>query len=137
MNNPAHPIILFDGHCNLCNSSVQFVIERDPNKQFRFASLQSEFGKTILANFNLSTRQLNTVILLDSGKIYTRSTAALMVAKKLSGAWSLMYAFSIIPAFIRDIVYNFIAKNRYNWFGKKEACWVPTPALKDLFIENN
>jgi len=137
MNNLAHPIILFDGHCNLCNSSVQFVIQRDPNKQFRFASLQSEFGKKILTQFNLSTSDINTLVLLDCGKIYTRSTGALRVAKKLSGAWSLMYAFSIIPSFIRDIVYNFIAKNRYKWFGKKEACWVPTPALKDLFIENN
>ncbi|KAF0235903.1 MAG: thiol-disulfide oxidoreductase DCC family protein [Sediminibacterium sp.] len=137
MNNPAYPIILFDGHCNLCNSSVQFIIQRDPNKQFRFASLQSDFGKSILANFNLSTSQINTVILLDSGKIYTRSTAALMIAKRLSGGWSYLYAFSIIPAFIRDLVYNLIANNRYKWFGKKESCWIPTPALKDLFIENN
>lgn len=137
MNQPAHSIIFFDGYCNLCSSSVQFIIQRDPHQQFRFASLQSNFGKKILTQFNLSTTNLNTLVLLQDGNIYTRSTAALKIAKKLTGAWSYMYAFIIVPTFIRDFFYNFIAKNRYQWFGKKEACWIPTAELKALFIVND
>lgn len=137
MKNFANPIIFFDGYCNLCSSSVQFIIQRDPHQQFRFASLQSNFAKKILPQFNISITHSNTVILLHNGNIYTRSTAALKIAKKLTGAWSYMYAFIIVPTFIRDFFYNFIAKNRYSWFGKKEACWIPTTALKALFIEND
>ncbi len=130
-----HPIILFDGVCNLCNSSVQFVISHDPQRQFRFASLQSEFGQSVLTKFNLPTNSLQSFILLDNNKIDTKSTAALKVAKQLNKGWSLLYAFIIVPAFIRDAVYQFIAKNRYKWFGKKEACWIPTQELKHLFID--
>lgn len=128
------PIILFDGVCNLCSSSVQFVIRRDPQHHFRFASLQSNTGKQILEQFNLSTSDLSSFILLENGKIYTRSTGALKVAKQLSKGWTLLYGFIIIPAFIRDAVYQFIAKNRYKWFGKKTACWVPTKELEQLFL---
>jgi predicted DCC family thiol-disulfide oxidoreductase YuxK len=130
-----HPIILFDGVCNLCSSSVQFVIRHDPQHHFRFASLQSNFGQQILEQFNLSTSDLSSFILLENGKIYTRSTGALKVAKQLNKGWSLLYAFIIVPAFIRDAVYQFIAKNRYKWFGKKTACWVPSKELQALFID--
>lgn len=130
-----HSIILFDGVCNLCSSSVQFVIRHDPQQHFRFASLQSDFGKSILNKFNLPTESLQSFILLDGDKIDTASTAALKVAKQLSKGWSLFYAFIIIPAFIRDAVYQLIAKNRYKWFGKKEICWIPNQALLHLFIE--
>lgn len=130
----AHPVILFDGFCNLCSGSVQFVIKRDPKKYFRFASLQSAFGQSLLTQTNLSTTDLNSFLLLQDGIIYSRSTAALKVAKCLSGPWSLLYMCRIIPAFLRDFLYNFIAKNRYHWFGKKETCWVPNNQLTDLFI---
>jgi predicted DCC family thiol-disulfide oxidoreductase YuxK len=129
-----HPVILFDGFCNLCNSSVQFVIERDPNQIFRFASLQSDFAKEYLIQFQISPTSLDSFILIEDHKVYTRSTAALRVAKKLNRLWPWLYAFIIVPPFIRNAVYNYIAKNRYKWFGKKERCWMPTPALKSRFL---
>ncbi|MBT9484437.1 thiol-disulfide oxidoreductase DCC family protein [Sediminibacterium sp.] len=128
-----NPVILFDGVCNLCNSSVQFVIKHDPKKQFRFASLQGEYGQQVLKQFNLPTNTLSSFILLKDHQIYTHSTGALKVAKQLSGAWPLLYVFIIIPPFIRNAVYQFIANNRYKWFGKKESCAMPSPELKSLF----
>jgi predicted DCC family thiol-disulfide oxidoreductase YuxK len=135
MNAISHPVILFDGVCNLCNASVQYVIKHDKKRLFRFASLQSSFGEKVLTEHNLPHNTFNSFILIDSNKIYTRSTAALIVAKKLSGLIKLLYIFIIVPEFIRDIVYDIIARNRYKWFGKKEACWLPTPELKSLFYD--
>ena len=129
-----HPVILFDGVCNLCNGSVQYVIKHDPHRIFRFASLQSSFGQKILADHKLPENDFNSFILFEDGKMYTRSTAALRVAKRLTGFIKILYGFSIVPGFIRDGIYNLIAKNRYKWFGKKDACWLPTPELKNLFI---
>ncbi len=134
---PSNPVIIFDGVCNLCNSSVQFIIRNDAKRHFRFASLQSNFGQSILKQFNLPTNELDSFILLDKGKITVKSTGALQVAKKLSGAWPLLYIFIIVPAFMRDAVYEFIGRNRYKWFGKKEACWLPTPEIKALFLSEN
>jgi predicted DCC family thiol-disulfide oxidoreductase YuxK len=128
------PIILFDGVCNLCSSSVKFVIKHDPQHHFRFASLQSDFGQSVLNKFNLPTESLQSFILLDNNKIDTASTAALKVVKQLNKGWSLLYAFIIVPPFIRNLVYQLIARNRYKWFGKKEICWVPSKELQDLFI---
>jgi predicted DCC family thiol-disulfide oxidoreductase YuxK len=128
-----NPVILFDGVCNLCNSSVQFVIKHDPKKQFRFASIQGDYGQQVLKQFDLPPNTLNSFILFKDQQIYTHSTGALMVAKQLSGAWPLLYAFMIIPPFIRNAVYQFIANNRYKWFGKKESCAIPSPELKALF----
>lgn len=128
-----NPVILFDGVCNLCNSSVQFVIKHDPKKQFRFASIQGDYGQQVLKQFDLPPNTLNSFILFKDQQIYTHSTGALMVAKQLSGAWPLLYAFIIIPPFIRNAVYQFIANNRYKWFGKKESCAIPSPELKALF----
>ena len=135
MNNLSHPVILFDGVCNLCNASVQFVIKHDKKRLFRFASLQSSFVEKVLKENKLSSNTFNSFILLDNNKIYTRSTAALLVAKNLSGLTKLLYGFIIVPKFIRDFIYNMIAKNRYKWFGKQETCWLPTPQLKSLFFE--
>ncbi len=132
----AQSIILFDGVCNFCNSAVQFVIERDKKNQFLFASLQSAEGRKILTENNLSPDKLYSFILVENGKIYDRSTAALRVVKKLSGFWQFFYGFIIVPGFIRDAVYNFIAKNRYQWFGRKNECMVPTPELKSKFLNN-
>ena len=131
----SNPVILFDGVCNLCTGSVQFVIKHDPKHQFRFASLQSEFGQQVLKEFDLPSSELGSFILLEDGKIYTRSSGALRVTQKLNGGWPALYAFIIVPPFIRNGVYNWIAKNRYKWFGKKEECWIPTAELNSLFIE--
>ena len=128
-------IILFDGVCNLCNNSVQFIIKRDKKKQFRFASLQGKFGQEFLKKNNLPADTFNSFILLEDEKIYTRSTGALRMLKHLGGGWSLFYAFIILPKFIRDGVYNWIARNRYKWFGKKDACMIPTPELKERFLD--
>lgn len=128
-----HSIILFDGVCNLCNRAVQFVIKRDNKNQFLFASLQSEEVKQILEEHNFSMNKMDSFFLAENGKIYDRSTAALKVLKKLNGLWSFFYVFIIVPRFIRDGVYNIIAKNRYQWFGRKDECIIPTPELKARF----
>ena len=128
-------VILFDGLCNLCNGAVQFTIERDKRNIFQFASLQSDYAAEKIRLYNIAPENLESFILLENDQIYLRSSAALRVAKKLSGLWPLLYAFIIVPPFIRDIVYNYIAKNRYKWFGKKESCWVPTPELKSRFLD--
>ncbi len=128
-----HPVILFDGVCNLCSSSVQFVIKHDKRRQFRFASLQSPFGQAVLQQFGLPATTFNSFILLENNQVYTRSTGGLKAAKKLDGIYSWLYAFIVVPPFIRNGVYNFIAGNRYRWMGKKDACWLPTPALRELF----
>lgn len=129
------PIILFDGVCNLCNRGVQFIIKKDKKKKFLFASLQGKTGQEVLKKFNLQANDLNSFILADGDKIYTRSTAALRIAKQLSGVWKLLYGYMIVPRFIRDAVYNWIARNRYKWFGKKDECMVPTPELKERFLD--
>ncbi len=128
------PVLLFDGVCNLCNSSVQWVIEHDPGAKFRFASLQSEAGQALLRQHNLPTDELNTVVLVDAGRAYTRSDVPLRIFGKIGGAWSLLAVFRIVPRPLRNAVYDWIARNRYRWFGKKEACWLPTPDLKARFL---
>lgn len=130
-----NPVVLFDGFCNLCSKSVQFIIKNDKKKQFRFASLQGQFGQQVLKEFNLSGKQLNSFILLEDGKIYTQSTGVLNVARELPGLWSAFYVFIIIPPFIRNAIYHFIATNRYKWFGKRNECWLPSPELNSRFID--
>ena len=127
-------IILFDGVCNLCNSSVQFVIKHDKDKKFMFASLQSTAGQLLLKQFDLPLQDFNSFILIENEKVFLKSTAALMVAKQLKGAVKLLYGFIVVPPFIRNGAYNFIAKNRYIWFGKKDSCILPTPELKARFL---
>lgn len=129
----AEAIILFDGVCNLCSGAVQFVIKRDPAGYFKFASLQSDFGQELLKKFKLDQHAFHSVIMVQGDRYYERSDAALKIARKLTGGWPLMYAFKIFPRFIRDGVYNLIGKNRYKLFGKKDACWIPTPELKSRF----
>ncbi len=127
-------IILFDGVCNLCNASVLFVIERDKKNIFRFASLQSSYGQEVLKKHGLNASDFDTIILSQNGTIHQQSDAALRIAKELSGAWKLLYGFIIVPRFIRNAAYDFVARNRYKWFGKQEACMIPTPDLKAKFI---
>lgn len=130
----SHPIILFDGICNLCNGFVQFVIKRDTRDVFRFGSLQSEKVRQILKRFGSKGVDLTTIVLLDGEKIAFESDAVLKVAKKLGGAWSLLYLFIVIPKFVRDAVYRFISRHRYQMFGRRDSCMMPTPELLDKFI---
>ncbi|QNK62007.1 DUF393 domain-containing protein [Pedobacter sp. PAMC26386] len=129
-----HSIIFFDGVCNLCTGSVKFVIQRDHKDRFRFAALQSDITQQYLGPFGLSLSELSSIILFENGRVYQRSTAALRITRHLSGAWPLLYGLMIIPAFIRDFVYNEIAKRRYSVWGREESCMVPTVELKAKFL---
>jgi predicted DCC family thiol-disulfide oxidoreductase YuxK len=128
-------IILFDGVCNLCNSSVQFIIKRDKSNRFQFASLQSSFAQSQLEKLGLDANEFYSIVLLTGNKVLLRSDAALEIAKDLSGLWPAFYAMKIIPRFIRDFFYNIISKNRYAFFGRREACMIPTPEMKPKFLE--
>lgn len=132
MNN--HCILLFDGECNLCNGTVQFVIKRDKKANIKFASLQSEVGKQIMQQFNIPSEYIDSIILLERGNVYYKSTAALRLSKKMDDLWPLCFTLIIIPAFIRNIIYDFIARNRIKWFGKADTCWVMTPEFKNRFL---
>ena len=134
METMANPIVLFDGVCNLCNGSVQFLIKRDPQARLRFASLQSETGQKLQADFGMDPQALDSVILVDGDRWYKESDAALRIARNLPGAWKLLTAFRIVPRPLRDAVYRLIARNRYRWFGKSETCWLPTPELRGRFL---
>jgi len=134
-----HAVVLFDGVCNLCNGSVLFVIDRDPTGYFRFAPLQSDEARRLLAaragaGEGVAGPDLSSVVLIEGGRVYTRSTAALRVARRLSGAWPLLYAFTAVPRVVRDAVYDWVARNRYRWFGREDACRVPTPDLRARFL---
>ncbi|RZJ67303.1 MAG: thiol-disulfide oxidoreductase DCC family protein [Flavobacterium sp.] len=129
-------IILFDGVCNLCNSFVQFVIKRDKNDVFRFVPLQSELGESILKHIGIDPKQIDSIILYEPGvAYYYKSTAAIEIAKGLGGFFSLSTIFKIIPNFLRNPIYDYVAKNRYKWYGRKESCMIPTPELKAKFLE--
>ncbi|MBL6876494.1 MAG: thiol-disulfide oxidoreductase DCC family protein [Chitinophagales bacterium] len=127
-------VIVFDGVCNLCNSSVQWVLKYDKNARFSFASLQGEFGQNLLKQNALDPKTFHSFILLEGDQLYTQSTAALRVAKKMSFPFFLLYPFILVPKFIRDTIYDYIANNRYKWFGKTESCMIPDPAVQQRFI---
>ncbi|MDF1546177.1 MAG: thiol-disulfide oxidoreductase DCC family protein [Bacteroidales bacterium] len=127
-------IVLFDGVCNLCNGGVQFIIKRDKKNIFKFAALQSEFGQAQLVKYKLDTSSFDSFILIKNEAIFQKSTAALKIAKELKSGWQFFYVFIIIPAFIRDWLYDRVAKNRYRMFGKKDSCMIPTPELKAKFL---
>ena len=128
-------IIFFDGVCNLCNRFIQFVIKYDKRKLFYFAPLQGRNSKIFLNEKDLKIDKIKTIFLFDSGKIYNRSTAVLKIIKLFSNYWSLFYIFIIIPKFIRDLVYNILAKYRYKLFGKMDQCMIPHPSLMDRFLD--
>ena len=129
-----HKIILFDGVCNLCNGAINYVIKRDPNNVFKFAALQSEIGQELTAKFKIDGSKVDSIILIDGDKHHEKSTAALYIAKHLSGAYPLLFGFIIVPKFIRNAVYDYVARNRYKWFGKKDKCMIPTAELKNKFL---
>ena len=130
----SNSIILFDGVCNFCDASINFVIERDKKGKFKYASLQSEVGEKYLNKFGLYTQSYDSFILVEGDKYYTKSSAALRVTKDMTGLWPMLYAFMVIPKVMRDAVYSLIAKNRYKWFGKKDECMLPSPEVRALFL---
>ena len=128
------PIVLFDGVCNLCNGAVTFIIRNDPNRRFRFAALQSPVGQALLQRFGLPTETLNTFVLIEGDRAFTKSTAALRSARLLGSLWPLAFVLIVVPRPVRDLCYDLIGKNRYRIFGKREACMLPTPDLKARFL---
>ncbi len=128
-------IILFDGVCNLCDASVQFIIKRDKSDIFRFAALQSDIGEKLTSERGIDTAQVDSIILIETGvAYYTKSDAALEIGTQLKGYRTISKILKLIPSSLRNIVYDFIAKNRYGWYGKKDACMIPTPELKAKFL---
>ncbi len=127
-------IILFDGVCNFCNDSVNFIIERDAENYFKFAPLQSEIAQNMLNEYKIIRAETDSVILIENGAAFTYSTAALRIARRLNGAWSLLYGFIVVPKFIRDFFYKLFAKYRYAMFGKTDACMMPTPEIREKFV---
>ncbi|RFB17863.1 thiol-disulfide oxidoreductase DCC family protein [Bacillus sp. HNG] len=127
-------IILFDGVCHFCNSSVQFILKKDSKQMYHFASLQSEAGKSLLKKHGIP-EDINSIVLIEGDQYYTKSSAALRVCRNLSGAYRFLYIFKVIPAPIRDIFYHIIANNRYKWFGKQESCMLPSPDVRKRFLD--
>lgn len=131
-----YAVILFDGTCNLCNSSVNFIIDRDKHNRFRFAALQSDAAVRYLNEEGGPRNDVDSIVLIEQGRVYRQSGAALRIARHLSGLWPMLYIFILVPPPIRDGLYNWIARNRYSFFGKTETCRIPTPELQALFIED-
>lgn len=133
-NRQEHPIVLVDGVCHFCQGVAKWIIKRDPKGKYHFASLQSDVAKRLLEQGRLPVDRMDTFVLIEDGKYYTRSTAALKLAKGLKFPYPLLYGFVIIPRPLRDAVYGVIARNRYRWFGKDETCMLPSPDIKDRFL---
>ena len=129
-----HPVILFDGVCYLCNGVVQFALARDPESRLRFASLQSDAGQALLQAHGIPPETFNTSLLIEDGIVYDRSSGALRALRYLRFPWPLLYGFAIVPRFIRDAVYDFVAANRFNWFGQLDACPIPPPEIRQRFL---
>jgi predicted DCC family thiol-disulfide oxidoreductase YuxK len=128
-------VILFDGVCNLCNGFVQFVIERDPVGRFRFGPLQSAAARELIAAGAASGTMLDSLVLVEGGRVFRQSSAALRVLRRLTFPWPLAYVLIVVPSPFRDWIYRIVARNRYRWFGRRDACMVPTPALRQRFID--
>jgi predicted DCC family thiol-disulfide oxidoreductase YuxK len=129
-------VLLFDGVCNFCNDTVNFILTMDKNDRFRFATLQSEIGKNLLGRPPLNPKESESVVLIEKGKVYRYSSAGLRIAKNLGGGWSLLYIFILVPPFIRDAIYKWIARNRYKWFGKRDSCRMPDEKTKSKFLSS-
>ncbi len=133
----AHPVVLFDGVCNLCQGSVQFLLKRDTRGRLRFASLQSDPGRALLAarGVSLPEGDPDSIQLVEGSRVYTHSDAILRIARHLPGVWKIGALGLVLPRFVRDAVYRWVARNRYRWFGRTEECWLPTPALRARFLK--
>jgi predicted DCC family thiol-disulfide oxidoreductase YuxK len=129
-----HPVLLFDGVCNLCHGTVRFVLDRDPTARFRFAPIQSEVGRKLLVEHGLDPDALDSVVLIDADGAHTRSAGMLRTVRSLGAPWSWLYALIALPAALRDTAYDWIARNRYRWFGKKDACPMPRPEWRERFL---
>jgi predicted DCC family thiol-disulfide oxidoreductase YuxK len=129
------PVLLFDGVCNLCNGAVQFVIRHDPAERFRFAPLQSDAARRLCADCDAEATDLDTVVLVEGGECYVRSDAALRTARHLTFPYALLWAFRVVPRPVRDAVYDLVAEYRYDVFGRREECMVPSPALEERFLD--
>lgn len=127
-------IVIFDGVCNLCARSVQFILRHEAEPRFSFSPLQSAAGARLLGSHGFPTADVESFVLISDGKVYTRSTAALRIARHFKGAWQLLRAFWLVPRPLRDFLYDFVARNRYSWFGKAESCMMPTPELRARFL---
>lgn len=127
-------IVLFDGVCNFCNASVNFLIDRDPDAKFRFGALQSEEGLQALREHGLPTDYFDSIVLIEDGRVYAASDAVLRICRHMPALWPTMGIFWIVPRPIRDAVYNWIARNRYTWFGKRDTCRIPTPEYRARFL---
>ena len=134
MEDHSYPVVLFDGVCNLCNGIVKFSLRRDRKGKLRFASLQSEAAKDLLRTHQIDENQMDTFVFVENGQAYTRSTAGLKLFRSFGFPWSLLYALIVIPRPLRDSVYNFIARNRYRWFGKQDSCMLPSPDVRARFL---
>ncbi|MEC0209228.1 thiol-disulfide oxidoreductase DCC family protein [Paenibacillus ehimensis] len=130
-----HPLVFYDGVCGFCQRVVQFIIPRDRSAVFRFVAIQSETGSRLLRRHGLDPAELNTFVLLEQGRMYTRSTAGLRVLRRLDGAWPLLYAMIVVPRPVRDLVYKWIAANRYRFFGKSDSCMLPPPEVRERFLD--
>lgn len=135
MASPASPhhVVLFDGVCNLCNASINFVIDRDAEAVFRFAPLQSDVGRALVSGCEVKGE--DSIVLVEDGRCYVRSDAALRIARRLDGAWRLLGVLRVVPRPLRDAAYRIIARNRYRWFGRQESCRLPTPDLRARFLD--
>ena len=131
---PSHPLVLFDGVCNLCAGVVRFVIERDREARFRFAPLQSELGRTLQREHGIDPDALDTFVLVDADGTATRSTAVLRMLRELGRPWRWLYPLCFVPRPLRDALYGVLARNRYRWFGRRETCAVPTPEQRSRFL---
>lgn len=128
-------LVFFDGVCNLCNNTVQFLLKIDKHQRLQFGSLQGETAKNNLPAYNISPNKLSSIIFIHKGKVYTESSAVLEIFRVIGGLWTLLYVFKIIPAFLRNGIYRLIARYRYQWFGKKDQCMIPSPSLQSRFLD--
>jgi predicted DCC family thiol-disulfide oxidoreductase YuxK len=131
----SHSLVLFDGVCNLCNTFVDFIIRRDPEGVYRFASLQSDLGQEKITRCQIKETNSDSVILIESGKCFIKSTAALRIIRHLRSPWPMWYVFIIIPRMLRDPIYDYVARNRYQWFGKRDTCRLPTLEERSRFLD--
>jgi len=129
------PVVLFDGVCTLCNRTVDFIMRHDRARRFRYGSLQSERGRELLEQFNLSGDSLDSIVVIDESRVYRKSEAALHIARSLDAPWRFVTVLRVLPRGLRDRVYDWIARHRYAWFGKRDTCRIPTEAEKQLFLD--
>ena len=132
-----HPVVIFDGYCNFCSRSVLFIIKRDPDAWFRFTASQEPAGKRIVEEYHLGQLAAHSIVLIENETVYRKSTAALRIARKLSGLWPMVYALIVVPKPVRDFFYDMIAGSRYRLFGMRDSCFVPGPELRRRFLDQN